>query len=180
MSVAASVLGHPGGSTGGDRRLRAEDEFVWFFRAEFEPVVRSVALVMRDRDGAEDVAQDAFVILLRHWKRVSRYERPDAWVRRVALRLARRKAARDRIFRRQEVETAPAPDAYGLEEALWAAVKRLPYMQRAAVVFRYLEDRPTSEIAELLGCSESTARVHLHRARKRLSTLLGEDAADVS
>jgi RNA polymerase sigma factor (sigma-70 family) len=53
-------------------------------------------------------------------------------------------------------------------------------MQRAAVVFRYLEDRPTSEIAELLGCSESTARVHLHRARKRLSTLLGEDAADVS
>jgi RNA polymerase sigma-70 factor (ECF subfamily) len=47
------------------------------------------------------------------------------------------------------------------------------------VVLFYYEDRPVSEIATILGCSESTAKVHLHRARKSLARILGEEAADV-
>jgi len=37
-----------------------------------------------------------------------------------------------------------------------------------------MEDRPVSEVAEILACAEVTAKVHLHRARKRLAELLGE------
>jgi RNA polymerase sigma-70 factor (ECF subfamily) len=59
------------------------------------------------------------------------------------------------------------------------ALKQLPTQQRAAVVLYYFEDRPTAEIAHILGCSESTATVHLHKARKRLAELLGEEALDV-
>ena len=56
-----------------------------------------------------------------------------------------------------------------------AAIRRLPGSQRAAIVLHYYEDRPTAEVAAILGCTESTARVHLHHARKRLALLLGED-----
>jgi RNA polymerase sigma-70 factor (ECF subfamily) len=42
------------------------------------------------------------------------------------------------------------------------------------VALFYLEDRPVGDVAELLGCTETTAKVHLHRARKRLGELLGE------
>src|SRR2546426_204801 len=68
------------------------EDFAWFFREEFPRVVRTVSLILRDGRRGEDVAQEAFVQLLRHWKKVSRYEMPDAWVRRVAIRMAVRTA----------------------------------------------------------------------------------------
>ena len=49
----------------------------------------------------------------------------------------------------------------------------------AAVVLYYFEDRSTPEIAELLGCSTATARVHVHRGRRHLAAVLvGTEAVD--
>jgi RNA polymerase sigma-70 factor (ECF subfamily) len=63
---------------------------------------------------------------------------------------------------------------------LWAAVLALPGKQRAVVALYYLEDRPTAEVAELVGCSEATVRSHLRAARRRLADLLDEhDEGDV-
>ena len=56
-----------------------------------------------------------------------------------------------------------------------AAVRQLPPKQRAAVALRYFEDKPVEEIAQLMECSASTARVHLHRARHQLAQTLGEE-----
>jgi RNA polymerase sigma-70 factor (ECF subfamily) len=42
----------------------------------------------------------------------------------------------------------------------------------------YFEDRPVSEIAFMLGISDGAVKVHLHRARKRLSELLGEEVGE--
>jgi predicted RNA polymerase sigma factor len=47
-----------------------------------------VAAVLADRDQAEDVAQEAFARALMRWPRIGGYELPEAWVRRVALRIA--------------------------------------------------------------------------------------------
>ncbi len=61
------------------------------------------------------------------------------------------------------------------------AIRLLPPAQRAAVVLFYFEDRPAGEIARILGCAESTARVHLVHARARLAELLhehGEETTD--
>jgi RNA polymerase sigma-70 factor (ECF subfamily) len=52
------------------------------------------------------------------------------------------------------------------------AVGSLPPRQRAAVVLHYFEDLPTPEIGQLLGCSAATARVHIHRGRRRLAEVL--------
>jgi RNA polymerase sigma-70 factor (ECF subfamily) len=57
------------------------------------------------------------------------------------------------------------------------ALKRLPPKQRAVFVLFYLEDRPTTEIADLLGVAPATVSVHLHRARRKLRTILGDDDA---
>jgi RNA polymerase sigma-70 factor (ECF subfamily) len=54
------------------------------------------------------------------------------------------------------------------------ALKRLPDRQRAAFVLFYLDDQPTSRIAELLGMAPATVSVHLHRARRRLREILGD------
>ncbi|HEX2030555.1 MAG TPA: sigma-70 region 4 domain-containing protein, partial [Actinomycetota bacterium] len=73
----------------------------------------------------------------------------------------------------------PAPPS-GADLDLARALRQLPAAQRAAVVLHYLEDRPVAEVAALMACSPSTAKVHLHRARKRLAALLGEEDDDVA
>jgi RNA polymerase sigma factor (sigma-70 family) len=168
--------------TGAGRQGAADadaDAFAWFFRAEFPAVLKTVWLVVHDRGRAEEITQDAFVQLLLHWPKVARYQRPDAWVRRVAIRMAvraLRRAALGRALERElETPALPAP----VDVDLVAAVRRLPAAQRAAVVLFYYEDRPVAEIAQILGCAEATAKVHLHKARRRLAELLGEAVPDV-
>jgi RNA polymerase sigma-70 factor (ECF subfamily) len=161
-------------------------EYTRCFRQEFPRVLRTVLLILADHGRAEEVTQDAFVMLLQHWDRVSQYERPDAWVRQVAVRMAGRLARRE--HRRRLLErhfrselTVPPPELAGnlAGNEVYRAVHALPPRQRTAVVLFYFEDRPVAEIAEILGCSPATARVHLHKARQRLADRLREELDDV-
>jgi RNA polymerase sigma factor (sigma-70 family) len=163
------------------RAADLDDEYAWFFRAEFPAVVRTVYLIVRDRGRAEEIAQDAFMRLHVHWRTVSRYERPDAWVRRVAIRLATRSARREQIRPSLErVATGPSvAEGSGVDLDLLAAVAELPMRQRVAIVLFYLEDRPLPEVAHVLDCSDGAAKILLHRARLALAARLGEEASDV-
>ena len=150
-------------------------EYAWFFRAEFPMVLRTVFLILGDRGKAEDVTQEAFIQLLSHWKKISRYERPDAWVRRVAIRLAVKAQKRERMREVLERDTSgpQGPSAPDLDLA--KALQQLPLKQRTCVLLFYYEDRPIAEIVDILGISEGAVKVHLHRARERLAALLGEE-----
>ena len=156
-------------------------EFARFFRQEFPRVVRTVFLIIADRGRAEEIAQDAFLKLFHHWPTVSRYEQPDAWVRRVAIRMGGRLARREGMRRliegrfRSDLMTPPPPEP---GDDVHRAIRDLPPRQRAAVVLFYFEDRPVAEIAEILGCKPATARVHLHKARQRLAGVLREEVDD--
>jgi DNA-directed RNA polymerase specialized sigma24 family protein len=158
--------------------VNGDEEYDLLFTVEFPAVMRTVYLMIHDLDRAEDLTQDAFVQLLRHWKKVSRYDRPGAWVRRVAIRLAVEALRRERMRAVLERKVEPASVPVPVDVDVLRAVGSLPAMQRAAVVLYYLEDRPLAEIADALACSESTARVHLHRARKHLADVLGEEVTE--
>jgi RNA polymerase sigma factor (sigma-70 family) len=165
------------------RRQRAEDEesFSWFFAGEYPNVVRSLCHLVR-REDAEDIGQEAFVRLHQRWAKISRYERPDAWVRRVAINLALSHAKRE--GRRGERETraqqltsgGPADDSVDAE--VLAAIRTLPIRDQALVVLFYFEDRPLAEAAEILEISPGAAKAALHRARTRLGALLHEEVRD--
>jgi len=160
-------------------RTEASVEFDWWFRASYSSVARTVFVVVGDRGRAEEITQDAFVQMLRHWSSVRGYERPDAWVRRVAIRIAVKQAKRERMRGERErlavVRTDPTPLP---DPDLAAGVAQLSPMQRAAVVLFYWEDLSVFDIARALGVSESTVKQHLFRARARLAGLLGEEVAD--
>lgn len=156
----------------------ADLQYEWFFRAEFPVVLRTVSLILHDRGRSEDVTQEAFIQLLVHWRKVSRYERPEAWVRRVAIRQAIRALRRERMRALLEREAAPDTEPDIPDVDLAGAVRRLPVMQRSAIVLFYFEDQPIAEIAFILGISEGAVKVHLHRARRRLAELLGEEVGD--
>jgi RNA polymerase sigma factor (sigma-70 family) len=172
--VWSRVAGAPGSAD-------LDDDYAWFFRAEFPAVVRTARWIVHDRGRAEEIAQEAFMRLHVHWRTVSRYERPDAWVRRVAIRLATRVARRERSRRSLEDAAAGPPVTEDLtpDLDLLRAVAELPIRQRVAVALFYLEDRPLPEVAHVLDCTDGAAKILLHRARVSLAARLDEEVDDV-
>ncbi len=63
------------------------------------------------------------------------------------------------------------------DAALWRAVGQLPPQQREAVTLVYAEEMSHREAAEAMACKEATVSWHIHEAKKRLKTLLSEDAS---
>ncbi len=161
-------------NTAGD----AEAEYSWFYQAEYANVARSVFLILHDRQRAEDIAQDAFVQLYAHWRKVSQYERPDAWVRRVAIRMAVRHMKRERMRPNVERDLVEPVRRGPVDVDLLRAVGELPAAQRVAVVLFYFEDRPIAEIVDMLGSSDGAVKMSLQRARRRLAELLAEEVPD--
>jgi RNA polymerase sigma-70 factor (ECF subfamily) len=122
-----------------------------------------------------------FVQLLRHWSKVRDYDRPGAWVRRVALRIAVKTARREQRqaalvarLRPQQVDELPV---FPVSPETMAAIRSLPVKERAVVVLHYFEDRPVDEIADLLDYTESAVKMRLSRARHHLSDLLVEEVS---
>jgi RNA polymerase sigma-70 factor (ECF subfamily) len=155
------------------RTNAAVPDFSIFFRREYPAVLRTVFLIIRDRGRAEELTQEAFVVLLRHWNRVGRYDCPEAWVRRVAIRLTVRHARRERLRSRLESQSALSA-SHGGEGGLDLAdeLRQLTAPQRTAIVLHYYEDQSINQLAVIMACSENTVKSHLHRARSKLHGLL--------
>lgn len=159
-------------------RGAASEEYDWWFRAAYAHVARTVFLVLHDRAQSEEIAQDAFVELYRNWSTVRGYERPDLWVRRVAIRMAVRRVKREQMRKERERLVVVADSYTQLRDPdVASAVASLSPMQRAAVVLYYWADESVFDIARTLGVSESSVKQHLFRARARLATVLGEEVS---
>lgn len=158
-------------------RREEREDYAWVFRSSFARIHRTVFLVVRDYDRAEEITQDAFVKLLENWRKVSSYDQPEAWVRLVAIRMAVRQAGREgsRPVREETAARSSWREQAEPDLDLAEAVAGLAPRQRAAVVLHYYEDLPVLEVARVLNVSESTVKQHLKRARVRLAQLLGEE-----
>src|SRR3546814_15207780 len=89
------------------------------------------------RDDAEDIAQEAFVRMLKRWGHINRYDSPEAWIRLVATRLAlsrRRTLTRQRTAPSADIDTDPAaPQDPGQRPDLEQLVRHLSREPRSAV-----------------------------------------------
>lgn len=149
-------------------------DFTNLYRTELASVTGVVYAICGNRWAAEDLAHDAFLIAHRHWERIAEYEVPIAFVRRVAINLARsrlrRLAAETRALARYALrQGAGAAELVGLVDEFWTEVRRLPGRQAEVMVLRHVAELTDVEISEVLGCAESTVRVHAHRARNALA-----------
>ena len=132
--------------------------------------------VLRQREDAEDVAQEAFAKAYRQFSQLRDRERFRAWLVRMTWRMAldRQRANRRRFARELLVEVdTPQTTSQSIEEReraghLWAAIEQLPERLRLAVVLAGIEGHDTREVASLLGVPEGTVKSRLFLARKQL------------
>jgi RNA polymerase sigma-70 factor (ECF subfamily) len=122
-----------------------------------------------DQDVASDAVAEAFAQAL---SRGDSLRDPLAWIWRVAFRVAA-----GELKRRRQLDHR-LPDARDPSEQraneLVSLLRQLPEKQRAAILLHYYADRPVKDVAAALRVTPATARVHLHRARRRLLHLLEE------
>ncbi len=163
----------------------SHESFESFYRREFREVVGLAYALSGSRLGAEDLAQEAFIAAHERWDRIGGYDKPGAWVRRVVANKAvsgfRRKAAEAKALARLAGQRhQPLPELEAPDEEFWRMVRKLPDRQAQSIALFYIEDRPVAEIAEILDCAPSTAKVHLFRGRQALARKLGLEVADES
>ena len=166
-----------------------QDDFAEFYQASYRRMVALVAAMTGDRCQAEDIAQEAFARALTRWPQVARYELPEAWVRRVAIRLTVDALRRMRRAVRVSARLAAGERAGAhagadggdplAATALSVALLRLPLPLRQVLVLYYLADLPVEEIARDCGVSPSTVRNRLAAGRDRLERELKERDEEV-
>jgi RNA polymerase sigma factor (sigma-70 family) len=133
---------------------------------------------------AQDLVHEAFAKALARPGRLRRIDNPEAWLRTVAVNLARsryrRRVLLDRLVRTGRLEPSPGavPGMSPDHVALVGALQRLSRPVREAVVFHHLADLPLAEVAELLGCSVNAVKLRLHRGRQALADQLGEPVGE--
>lgn len=136
-------------------------------------VYRLACAMLRSRHDADDVFQEVFLRYHRAAPVFASEEHEKAWLLKVTANCA--KSLRAAPWRR----TVPLEDVYvytdPAESAVDAALAQLPAKYRAVVHLYYYEGYQTEEIARILGCSPSTIRAQLTRARQKLKELLKED-----
>ena len=148
-----------------------EDRFAQTYREHGDRLWRSVLLFTCDAEVASDAVAEAFAQAIRRGDEI---ENPIAWVTRAAFRIAAGEL-------KERHGTNTLPDAgYEMPEPaleLTQALSQLSPKQRAAAVLHFRDGYTAREIADMIGSTTSAVGVHLHRARKRLREILGDDDA---
>ena len=163
---------------------------------------------LRDAAEADEAVQDAFVKAYQHLASF-REELPfDVWFTRILINgcLDRIKARtrRERWLLPMSGKSAPSADGTPMErdvtervaaggqspeqallgrekrQQIAAALARLPERQRSVFVLSHVEGRTSREVSALTGLNESTVRVHLFRAIRKLRGLLADDTVDAA
>ncbi len=140
------------------------------FRREGVRLWRALAAFTGDRDIASDAVAEAFAQLLGRGDEV---RAPDRWVWRAAFNIAR--GDLKERGRRQELVTDQIYEMSDPPGDLLKMLAKLSPSQRAATILHYYAGYSTKEVAEILGSSAATVRVHLSQGRKRLRALLEDD-----
>ena len=148
-------------------------------------MMRSIWRVVRNREAAEDTMQEALSIIWKKRDRIYRHPNPHAFILKICVNAAYDTLRKSRRTRRREkhthIQDLPAySEGDGLdrlekknaEREILDAIQRLPRKQALAVLMRIVQGQSYDSIAQVLDCSEVTVRIHVSKARAKLSQWL--------
>jgi RNA polymerase sigma-70 factor (ECF subfamily) len=148
------------------------------YTASYRKLVAQLYAVTGNRQEAEDVVQEAFMRALGRWDDVRTYDSPEAWLRTVALNLARsrfRRTVRGAAALVRHGVPHAEPDLSPDHVALMTAMRTLPEAQREALVLHHFVGLSVDEVAATLGTPSGTIKARLSRGRAALAGVLGTD-----
>ncbi len=160
----------------------ARQQVTALYQAHALGLVRLAVLMVGDQSTAEDVVQDAFLGLYRHWPALKDPSRALSYARSSVLNGCR--MVHRAKFRREKITLAAPEDIESaeatalLDEAnreVLAALRLLPARQREAVVLRYYLDMTEDQAAQAMRVSRGTVKSATSRGLAALARLLTEN-----
>jgi RNA polymerase sigma factor (sigma-70 family) len=155
-------------------------------------MVHSIWRIVRDPDVVEDVLQTALESICKQWKKVQQHPNPTALVLRICINAAcdfhrrgKRQPQEEQLSSESLASAQPTPRETLLEaegrKKIIATIGKLPRRQAEALTLRALEELSYHDIAQAMGCCQSTARQLVSKARQNLSKrLMNQTAQPVS
>lgn len=162
--------------------LEAREAVRQAYQAFYRRLVAALYALTGDFAEAQDLVQEAYARALARPRVFLDVADPEAWLRTVAVNLARTRWRRRRLFdtlvRTGRVTRTPesVPGADPNRVALVAALQQLSRPTREAIVLHHLADMSVYEVAEALGVPVGTVKARLSRGRTMLATLLNDRA----
>jgi len=155
----------------------------------YERRVLGLALkLLGSAEDAQDAAQEVFLRMFKYIHRFDVQKPLEPWLLQMTVNVCRN-IGRDRQRRWTTFPTTVEPEMavfsnardphVGLNEEqerqlLWKALDTLPEKERLAVILRDIDGLKTSEVASILGSTETTVRSQVSRARVRIKEALDQ------
>jgi RNA polymerase sigma-70 factor (ECF subfamily) len=136
---------------------------------------------MRDPHAAEDMAQDAFLKAFRRIRTFRGRSAFSTWLYRLTVNTCLDELAKRKRRRAYTLEEAPipaempAPERSETAAIIRACVAKLPERDAMLITLYYLEEESYERIAAKLELPMGTLKTWLHRARKRLRTIVEKE-----
>lgn len=159
----------------------SEKELTRLMEAYEVPLLRLCAAYLRDRQLAEDAAQDTFIKAYRHLHELKDAGSEKSWLMRIAVNTCRdyrRQSWFKYVDRRVALDSLPEPawDPTPEQSALSLAVMGLPRKYLDVTLLYYFQNMSTKEISSALGIPQRTVSSRLMRAREKLRIELEKEA----
>lgn len=152
-----------------------------FASARLPAVLRFATALTGDPDLAKDLVQEVLIRVSGRWQEIGQLDRPEAYIRKMVvnefLSWRRRSWRLIPSGMSSHLTGRPSPDpsdGYIERQALLAELAKLSRRQRTALVLRYYEGFSDAEIAEVMGCAQSTVRGHVFKALAALRVELDQ------
>lgn len=175
------------------RKTSVEEIFLTIGKLHYEKLIepienrmmRSIWRIVRHTEAAEDTMQDALTIIWRRLDRIHRHPNPQALILKICINAAYDTLRKQRRFRnpeagegfhklpdRMDTPVSEKLEKKEIEDEILNAISRLPRKQALAVFLRIVQEQPYEQIAQILGCTETTVRIQVSKGRARLNRSL--------
>lgn len=162
-----------------DENIITDDQAFGQLVNKYKERIYSVVLrIVRNKEEAKDLAQEAFVKAYRNRKSFRAESGFYTWVYRIAVNLALNYVSRNKERHAESIEDVTTAalshtptdrlEQSELGEAIARAIEKLPARQRTVFTLRHYEEKAHAEIAEILSITEGAVKANYHQAVQKL------------
>jgi RNA polymerase sigma factor (sigma-70 family) len=168
-----------------EKVIAGQTNYFSYIVERYQDIVFSIALkVLKNREDAEEMAQESFIKAYKSLHTFQGKAKFSTWLYRITYNtcISETRKKKQYFTSTDDVQISDEAEEMNLdgipaenrEKYVKAALEKLPEDEYTLVVLYYFEDQSVEEISKVTGLSESNTKVKLHRARKKLYTILNE------